>query len=140
MKHAFATFVFIAGSIAAFAGSAYALPIASTAGTDASKNIALKQEADDALFRGGSIRGGSIALDQGANQWIHRTEATRAEAVKLATIRWHGYTDNAEVDNLALRKKKHWIGYANDKLALDQGANQWNHRDDDSRVNPRLVL
>ena len=25
-------------------------------------------------------------------------------------------------------------------VALDQGANQWNHRDDDSRVNPRLVL
>ena len=71
MKHAFATFVFIAGSIAAFAGSAYALPIASTAGTDVSKSTALKQEADDALFRGGSIRGGSIALDQGANEWNH---------------------------------------------------------------------
>ena len=125
MKHAFATFVFIAGSIAAFAGSAYALPLPVNPFAEAA--------------RGEAVIHTPIALDQGANQWIHRTEATRGEAA-VATIRWHGYTDNAEVDNLALRKKKHWIGYANDKLALDQGANQWNHRDDDSRVNPRYVL
>ena len=140
MRHAFATFFFVA-SIAGFGGVANALPIASTAGTDVSKSTALKQEADDALFRGGSIRGGSIALDQGANQWNHRAEAARGEAVKLATIRWNGYTDNTEADKLALRKKKHWIGYANDKLALDQGANQWNHRgDDDWGPNPRRVI
>jgi hypothetical protein len=66
MRHAFATFFFVA-SIAGFGGVANALPIASTAGTDVSKSTALKQEADDALFRGGSI-----ALDQGANQWNHR--------------------------------------------------------------------
>lgn len=126
MRHAFATFVFIAGSIAAFAGSAYALPLPVNPFAEAA--------------RGEAVINTPIALDQGANQWIHRTEATRGEAVKLATIRWHGYTDNAEVDKFALRKKKHWIGYANDRLALDQGANQWNHRDDDSRVNPRLVL
>ena len=70
MKHAFATFVFIAGSIAAFAGSAYALPLP-------------------------------------VNPFA---EAARGEAAIHTTI------------------------------ALDQGANQWNHRDDDSRVNPRLVL
>ena len=127
MRHAFATFVFIAGSIAAFAGSAYALPLPVNPFAEAA--------------RGEAVIHTPIALDQGANQWNHRTEATRGEAVKLATIRWHGYTDNAEVDNLALRKKKHWIGYANDKLALDQGANQWNHRgDDDWGCNPRRVL
>lgn len=126
MKHAFATFVFIAGSIAAFAGSAYALPLQVNPFAEAA--------------RGEAVIHTPIALDQGANQWNHRTEVTRGEAAKLATIHWHGYTDNTEADNLALRKKKHWIGYANDKLALDQGANQWNHRDDDSRVNPRLVL
>ena len=125
MRHAFATFVFTAASIAAFAGSAYALPLPVNPFAEAA--------------RGEAVIHTPIALDQGANQWNHRTEATRGEAA-VATIRWHGYTDNAEVDNLALRKKKHWIGYANDKLALDQGANQWNHRDDDSRVNPRLVL
>ena len=70
MKHAFATFVFIAGSIAAFAGSAYALPLP-------------------------------------VNPFA---EAARGEAAIHTTA------------------------------ALDQGANQWNHRDDDSRVNPRLVL
>ena len=105
MKHAFATFVFIAGSIAAFAGSAYALPLPVNPFAEAARG-------DVAVHT-------TIALDQGANQWNHRTEATRGEAA-VATIRWHGYTDN--------------------KLALDQGANQWNHRDDDSRVNPRLVL
>lgn len=117
MKHAIATFIFVT-SIAGFGGFANALPIANTTGADASK---------------------SVALDQGANQWNHRGEAVRGEAA-VATIRWNGYTDNAEVDKFALRKKKHWIGYADDKLALDQGANQWNHRDDDSRVNPRYVL
>ena len=125
MKHAFATFFFVA-SIAGFGGVANALPLPVNPFAEAA--------------RGEAVIHTPIALDQGANQWNHRTEATRGEAVKLATIRWHGYTDNAEVDNLALRKKKLWIGYANDKLALDQGANQWNHRDDDSKVNPRLVL
>jgi len=105
MKHSFAKFVFIAGSIAAFAGSAYALPLPVNPFAEAA--------------RGEAVINTPIALDQGANQWIHRTEAARGEAA-VATIRWHGYTDN--------------------KLALDQGANQWNHRDDDSRVNPRLVL
>ena len=125
MKHAFATFVFIAGSIAAFASSAYALPLPVNPFAEAA--------------RGEAIVHTTIALDQGANQWNHRVEAARGEAA-VATIRWNGYTDNAEVDKFALRKKKNWIGYANDKLALDQGANQWNHRDDDSRVNPRYVL
>ena len=109
MKHAFATFFFVA-SIAGFGGVANALPLPVNPFAEAA--------------RGEAVIHTPIALAQGANQWNHRTEATRGEAVKLATIRWHGYTDNAEVD----------------KLALDQGANQWNHRDDDSRVNPRLVL
>jgi hypothetical protein len=126
MKHAFATFVFTAASIAAFAGSAYALPLPVNPFAEAARG-------DVAVHT-------TIALDQGANQWNHKTEATRGEAVKLATIRWNGYTDNAEFDEVDLRKKKHWVSDANDKLALDQGANQWNHRDDDSRVNPRLVL
>ena len=115
MRHAFATFVFIAGSIAAFAGSAYALPLPVNPFAEAA--------------RGEAVIHTPIALDQGANQWNHRTEA----AVR-------GATPGEAFDELALRKKKHWIGYANDKLALDQGANQWNHRDDDSRVNPRYVL
>ena len=109
MKHAFATFVFIAGSIAAFAGSAYALPLPVNPFAEAA--------------RGEAVIHTTVALDQGANQWNHRPEAARGEAA-VATIHWHGYTDNTETD----------------KLALDQGANQWNHRDDDSRVNPRLVL
>ncbi len=79
MKHAIATFFFVAG-IAGFGGVANALPIASTTGADASKSVALDQGANqwnhfssqDKYFRGGSIRGGSIALDQGANQWNHR--------------------------------------------------------------------
>ena len=71
MKHAFATFVFIAGSIAAFAGSAYALPIIYATDGDPSKNVALEQDVDNFILRGGSIGGGSIALDQGANEWNH---------------------------------------------------------------------
>ena len=90
MKHAFATFVFIAGSIAAFAGSAYALPLPVNPFAEAA--------------RGEAVINTPIALDQGANQW------------------------------------NHFIPRGGFKVALDQGANQWNHRDDDSRVNPRLVL
>lgn len=123
MRHAFATFFFVA-SIAGFGGVANALPIASTAGTDASKSTALKQEADDALFRGGSIRGGSIALDQGANEWNHFVpKGGFSVALDQGANEWN-----------------HFVPRGGSKLALDQGANQWNHRDDDSRVNPRLVL
>ena len=94
MKHAIATFIFVA-SIAGFGGFANALPIASTTGADASKSVALDQGANqwnhfssqDKYFRGGGIaldqganewnhfvpRGGfKVALDQGANQWNHR--------------------------------------------------------------------
>ncbi len=69
MKHAFATFFFVA-SIAGFGGVANALPIASTAGTDVSKSIALDQGANQwnhFIPRGGF----SVALDQGANEWNH---------------------------------------------------------------------
>ena len=125
MKHAIATFIFVA-SIAGFGGVANALPIIYATDGDPSKNvaleqdvdnfilhgesilgggIALQQEADDAMFRGGSIRGGSIALDQGANEW------------------------------------NHFVPRGGFKVALDQGANQWNHRgDDDWGCNPRRVL
>ncbi len=98
MRHAFATFFFVA-SIAGFGGAAYAIPIIYATDGDPSKNVALEQDVDNFI-----LRGGSIALDQGANEW------------------------------------NHFVPKGGFKLALDQGANQWNHRDDDSRVNPRLVL
>ena len=124
MRHAFATFFFVA-SIAGFGGVANALPIASTAGTDVSKSTALKQEADDALFRGGSIRGGSIALDQGANKWNHFIpRGGFSVALDQGANEWN-----------------HFVPKGGFKLALDQGANQWNHRgDDDWGPNPRRVL
>ena len=70
MKHAIATFIFVA-SIAGFGGVANALPIIYATDGDPSKNVALEQDVDNFIFRGGSIRGGSIALDQGANEWNH---------------------------------------------------------------------
>ena len=124
MKHAFATFFFVA-SIAGFGGVANALPIASTADTDASKSTALKQEADDALFRGGSIRGGSIALQQEADDALFRGGSIRGGSIAL---------------DQGANEWNHFVPRGGFKLALDQGANQWIHRDDDSRVNPRLVL
>lgn len=117
MKHAIATFIFVA-SIAAFSGFANALPIASTTGADASKSVALDQGANqwnhfssqDKYFRGGSIRGGSIALDQGANQWNH-------------------YSD--------FDKKEVWW---NPAVAIYEKTGAWPHRnDDDWGINPRLV-
>ena len=117
MKHAIATFIFVA-SIAAFSGFANALPIASTTGSDASKSVALDQGANqwnhfssqDKYFRGGSIRGGSIALDQGANQWNH-------------------YSD--------FDKKEVWW---NPAVAIYEKTGAWPHRnDDDWGINPRLV-
>lgn len=57
MKHAIATFIFVA-SIAGFGEFANALPIASTTGADASK---------------------SDALDQGANQWNHYSNFDKKE-------------------------------------------------------------
>ena len=68
MKHAIATFIFV---IAGFGGVANALPIIYATDGDPSKNVALEQDVDNFIFRGGSIRGGSIALDQGANEWNH---------------------------------------------------------------------
>ena len=100
MKHAIASFIFVA-SIAGFGGVANALPIIiyATDG-DPSKNVALEQDVDNFIFRGGSI-----ALDQGANEW------------------------------------NHFVPRGGFKVALDQGANQWNHRgDDDWGPNPRRVL
>ena len=117
MKHAIATFIFVA-SIAAFSGFANALPIASTTGSDASKSVALDQGANqwnhfssqDKYFRGGSIRGGSIALDQGANQWNH-------------------YSD--------FDKKEVWW---NPAVAIYEKTGAWPHRNDaDWGINPRLV-
>lgn len=112
MKHAIATFIFVA-SIAAFSGFANALPIASTTGADASKSVALDQGANqwnhfssqDKYFRGGSI-----ALDQGANQWNH-------------------YSD--------FDKKEVWW---NPAVAIYEKIGAWPHRnDDDWGINPRLV-
>lgn len=57
MKHAIATFIFVA-SIAGFGEFANALPIANTTGADASK---------------------SVALDQGANQWNHYSNFDKQE-------------------------------------------------------------
>lgn len=117
MKHAIATFIFVA-SIAGFSGFANALPIASTTGADASKSVALDQGANqwnhfssqDKYFRGGSIRGGSIALDQGANQWNH-------------------YSD--------FDKKEVWW---NPAIAIYEKTGARPHRnDDDWGINPRLV-
>ena len=68
MKHAIATFIFVA-SIAAFSGFANALPIASTTGADASKSVALDQGANQ--WNHFVPRGGfKVALDQGANQFL----------------------------------------------------------------------
>ena len=66
MKHAIASFIFVA-SIAGFGGVANALPIIiyATDG-DPSKNVALEQDVDNFI-----LRGGSTALDQGANEWNH---------------------------------------------------------------------
>lgn len=117
MKHAIATFIFVA-SIAGFSGFANALPIANTTGADASKSVALDQGANqwnhfssqDKYFRGGSIRGGSIALDQGANEWNH-------------------YSD--------FDKKEVWW---NPAVAIYEKTGAWPHRnDDDWGINPRLV-
>lgn len=117
MKHAIATFIFVA-SIAGFSGFANALPIASTTGADASKSVALDQGANqwnhfssqDKYFRGGSIRGGSIALDQGANQWNHYSN---------------------------FDKKEVWW---NPAVAIYEKTGAWPHRnDDDWGINPRLV-
>lgn len=112
MKHAIATFIFVA-SIAGFSGFANALPIANTTGADASKSVALDQGANqwnhfssqDKYFRGGSI-----ALDQGANQWNH-------------------YSD--------FDKKEVWW---NPAVAIYEKTGAWPHRnDDDWGINPRLV-
>jgi len=112
MKHAIATFIFVA-SIAGFSGFANALPIASTTGADASKSVALDQGANqwnhfssqDKYFRGESI-----ALDQGANQWNH-------------------YSD--------IDKKEVWW---NPAVAIYEKTGAWPHRnDDDWGINPRLV-
>ena len=118
MRHAFATFFFVA-SIAGFGGVANALPIIYATDGDPSKNVALEQDVDNFIFRGGSI-----ALDQGANEWNHFIpRGGFSVALDQGANEWI-----------------HFVPRGGSKLALDQGANQWNHRDDDSRVNPRLVL
>ena len=77
MKHAIATFIFVA-SIAAFSGFANALPIASTTGADASKSVALDQGANQ--WNHFVPRGGfKVALDQGANQWNHYSDFDKKE-------------------------------------------------------------
>ena len=113
MKHAIATFIFVA-SIAGFGGFANALPIANTTGADASKSVALDQGANqwnhfssqDKYFRGGSV-----ALDQGANEWNHYSN---------------------------FDKKEVWW---NPAVAIYEKTGAWPHRnDDDWGCNPRRVL
>lgn len=77
MKHAIATFIFVA-SIAGFSGFANALPIASTTGADASKSVALDQGANE--WNHFVPRDGfKVALDQGANQWNHYSDFDKKE-------------------------------------------------------------
>ncbi len=77
MKHAIATFIFVA-SIAGFSGFANALPIANTTGADASKSVALDQGANQ--WNHFVPRGGfKVALDQGANQWNHYSNFDKKE-------------------------------------------------------------
>lgn len=132
MKHAIATFIFVA-SIAGFSGFANALPIANTTGADASKSVALDQGANqwnhfssqDKYFRGESI-----ALDQGANEWNHFVPRGGSKlALDQGANQWNHYSN--------CDKKEVWW---NPAVAIYEKTGAWPHRnDDDWGINPRLV-
>ena len=132
MKHAIATFIFVA-SIAGFGEFANALPIASTTGADASKSVALDQGANQwnhFSSQNKYFRGESIALDQGANQWNHFVPRSGFKvALDQGANQWDHYSD--------IDKKEVWW---NPAVAIYEKTGAWPHRnDDDWGINPRLV-